>query len=358
MLGQGSWPGYSIRTLKKGTAKILTCCIAGTEQGTFEDLADHWQHLIDGCSEPTFFDSPTWQKAWWSEYGANSELKLLAVRSDSGDIKMIAPLMVNGSVISFLGGTDLVDYHDFLSADRSGSGSLEAIVRAVDEMPGVESIKLQSIPGNSATITRFREFAEKFGWNVEIKQEDVAPRLELPTSWDAYLGGLRKKDRHELRRKLRRLEAAGEIRQIELSRPGDIEVAMDDFMVLYRMSTTGKAEFMTPDRERFFRTVAVAMADECTTRLVFLEINDEKVAASLTFVCRNVRYLYNSGYNPARSSLSVGLLNHALTIKRSIEEGLRVFDFMRGNEAYKYHLGGVDRAVFALTATRQTGAQT
>ncbi|MCZ6539217.1 MAG: GNAT family N-acetyltransferase [Chloroflexi bacterium] len=333
----------------------MTCCSAGTEQGTFEDLAGHWQYLIDQCSEPTFFDSLAWQKAWWSEYGANSELKLLAVRSDSGDIKMIAPLMVNGSEVSFLGSTDLVDYHDFLSADRSSSGSLEAVVRAVDKMSGVESIRLQSIPGNSATITDFREFAEKFGWVVEIKQEDVAPRLELPESWDAYLGGLRKKDRHELRRKLRRLEAAGEINQFELSRPDDIESAMNDFMMLYRLSTTGKSEFMTPDRERFFRTVAVALAHESTTRLNFLEIDGEKVATSLSFVYRDVRYLYNSGYNPAHSSLSVGFLNHALTIKKSIQEGHRVFDFMRGDEAYKYHLGGVDRAVFALTATRETG---
>ena len=334
----------------------MTCCTAGTEQGTFEEFAGYWQHLIDGCSEPTFFDSLTWQKLWWSEFGANSELKLLAVRSDSGDIKMIAPLMIDGSEISFLGSTDLVDYHDFLSTDHSAAGSLEAIARAVDEMPGVKSINLQSIPGNSATITEFREFAEKFGWNVEIRQEDVAPRLALPESWDAYLASLRRKDRHELRRKLRRLEAAGEIRQIELTRPDDIDAAMDAFMALLRMSTAGKAEFMTADRERFFRSVAVALAHENATRLAFLEIDGEKVATSLSFVCRDVRYLYNSGYNPAQSSLSVGLLNHAFTIQRSIEEGLRVFDFMRGNESYKYHLGGVDRAVFALTATRQVGS--
>lgn len=336
----------------------MTCCSAGIEQGTFEDLAGHWQHLIDECSEPTFFDSLAWQKAWWSEFGANFELKLLAVRSDSGHIKMIAPLMADGSRISFLGNTDLVDYHDFLSRDRSSSSSLEAVVRAVGEMPGIESIRLQSIPGNSATVTQFREVAERAGWSVEIEQEDVAPRLELPASWDAYLANLRKKDRHELRRKMRRLEAAGEIRQVELTQPDDVEAAMDDFMALHRMSTTDKAEFMTAGRERFFRTVAVALAREYSTRLVFLEINGERVAASLSFVCRNVRYLYNSGYNPTQSSLSVGLLNHALTIKKSIEEGLRAFDFMRGDEAYKYHLGGVDREIFSLTATRQTGVRT
>ena len=37
----------------------------------------------------------------------------------------------------------------------------------------------------------------------------VAARCDLPATWDEYLGTLSKKDRHELRRKLRRLESGG-----------------------------------------------------------------------------------------------------------------------------------------------------
>lgn len=330
----------------------MTCCSAGIEQGTFEDLADHWQHLIEGCSEPTFFDQQTWQKTWWSEFGGDSELKLLVVRSESGDANMIAPMMIDGSALSFLGSTDLVDYHDFLTRDRLSPGCIEALVDAVSAMPEIKTISLQSLPGNSPTITQFREAAEKAGWNVEIEQEDVAPRMDLPATWDEFLAGLRKKDRHELRRKLRRLEAAGEVRQIELKTPEEIEAAMGDFMRLHRMSTPDKNEFMTPEREQFFTKIAIELAHENSTRLCFLEVDGEKMATSLSFVCREVRYLYNSGYNPAQSRLSVGLLNHALAIKSSIEEGHRIFDFMRGDESYKYHLGGIDRQIFALTASR------
>lgn len=330
----------------------MTCYSAGIEQGTFESLADHWQHLIEGCSEPTFFDQPTWQKTWWSQFGGDSELKLMAVRSDSGDINMIAPLMIDGSEVSFLGSTDLVDYHDFLSRDRLSPSCIQAVVAALSEMSNIDTITLQSLPGNSPTINQFREAAEQAGWEVEIEQEDVAPRIELPATWDDYVSGLRKKDRHELRRKLRRLEAAGEVRQIELTSPEDVEAAMGEFMRLHRMSTPDKNEFMTSDREQFFTRIAIDLASENSTRLCFLEVNGERVATSLSFVCRDVRYLYNSGYNPAQSKLSVGLLNHALAIKSSIEERHRVFDFMRGNESYKYHLGGIDREIYALKASR------
>jgi CelD/BcsL family acetyltransferase involved in cellulose biosynthesis len=335
----------------------LTCCSIGIEQGTFESLVDHWQHLIEGCPESTFFDSQTWQQSWWAEFGEGSELKLLTVRTGSGDVIMIAPLMVDGSEVSFLGSTDLVDYHDFITQDRLIPLCIQAVVSAISEMPEIDKILLQSLPGNSPTITQFREAAEQAGWNVELEQEDVAPRIELPATWDEYVSSLRKKDRHELRRKLRRLEAAGEVKQVEFSSPEDIEAAMGDFMRLHRMSTPDKNEFMTAQREQFFCKVAVALARDNSTRLVFLEIDGIREATSLSFVSGNVRYLYNSGYNPAHSKLSVGLLNHALAIKSSIESGHRVFDFMRGNESYKYHLGGIDRQVFALTATRLTSGK-
>lgn len=332
----------------------MTCCSIRIEQGTFESLADHWQHLLEECSERTFFDQLTWQKIWWSEFGGNFELKLLVVRSDSGEISMIAPMMVDGTEISFLGSTDLVDYHDFLTRDHLPPSCMQALVGAVDDMSEIDTILLQSLPGNSPTITQFREAAEQAGWVVEIEQEDVAPRIDLPATWDEYISGLRKKDRHELRRKLRRLEAAGDVQQHELTDPEEIEAAMGEFTRLHRMSTPDKNDFMTAEREQFFTKIAVELARENSTRLCFLELNGEYAAASLSFVCGDVRYLYNGGYNPAESKLSVGLLNHALAIKSSIEKGYRVFDFMRGNEPYKYHLGGIDRQVFALTASRHS----
>lgn len=330
----------------------MTCCSTRVERSTFEELVDQWPLIIRGCAEPTFSDQYAWQTTWWSEFGLKSELNLLTVRAESGDVEMIAPLMIDGTVLSFLGSTDLVDYHDFLARDHFGSDLIGNIVKTIDEIKNVESIVLQSIPGNSTSIDQFRIAAERSGWIVNIQHEDVAPRIILPNSWDEYVSGLRKKDRHELRRKLRRLHGAGDFRQAEFTDAEDVMAGMNDFMLLHRMSTAGKADFMTTKRERFFRRVAVALAHENSTQLSFLELNEERVATSLSFVCRDVRYLYNSGYNPAHSNLSVGLLNHALSIRSSIEQGHRVFDFMRGAEAYKYHLGGVDRELYAVTATR------
>jgi len=73
-----------------------------------------------------------------------------------------------------------------------------------------------------------------------------------------------------------------------------------------------------------------------------MEITGERVAGALCFNYGNSLSLYNSGYNPVYSALSVGLLLNALCLKEAIEDGVRYFDFMRGAEAYKYHLGARD----------------
>ena len=330
----------------------MTCCSIGVRHESFETLHQHWADVLAAWPAATVFDLPQWQKAWWDHFGGGHDLCLASVRSEDGAIEMIAPMVARAGRVSFLGGTDLVDYHDFICPEGPSEACLDAILHDITNSGSCSSIVLESLPEGSPTIERFQRAAEAAGWRVEVEQEDVAPRLTLPATWDEYVEGLGKKDRHELRRKLRRLEGAGDVRHVELRSREDVESAADDFFRLHRMSMPEKTEFMTADRERFFRDVSARLADAGVTRLCFMELNGERVATSLSFVVGGVRYLYNSGYNPEHRNLAVGLLNHALAIRASIEQGLRVFDFMRGNEAYKYHLGGVDRKVFRLTATR------
>ena len=298
------------------------------------------------------FDLPTWQRTWWGHFGEGREQRILAVSSDDGKLDLLAPMMQDGSTVSFLGGTDLVDYHDFICPNQPTETCMEAVVSELISDSSVDKLLLESLIDCSSTLQLVPRLIESKGWRVEVEKEDVSPRLELPGDWDEYLAGLRKKDRHELRRKLRRLEGAGDVRHIELSAREDVETAMPDFFSLHRMSMPDKQEFMTAERERFFKDVAAQLADEGITRLSFLELGGERVATSLSFVVGATRYLYNSGYNPEYRRLAVGLLNHAYTIRKSIEQGLSIFDFMRGDEPYKYHLGGVDREVFRITATR------
>ncbi|MBM3956688.1 MAG: GNAT family N-acetyltransferase [Gemmatimonadetes bacterium] len=288
---------------------------------------------------------------WWEHFGTGASLRLLSI-SGAG-FEGVAPLMERDGVVSFLGGTDLVDYHGFVTAGEPPAAFFDALMRHLDASTHVSRVDLLSIPDGSTALEALPVAARALGWSARVEHEDVAPRLALPPSWDEYLAALSRKDRHELRRKLRRLERAGEVGSVELADPADVAGAMDGFLALVRMSGPEKAAFLTAERERFFRAVAFALAGEGGARLSFLELNGARVAGSLSFIHGDERLLYNSGYDPDRGSLAVGLLAHAFDIRRSIEQGLRTYDLMRGGEAYKYHLGAQDRTIHRVLLERR-----
>jgi CelD/BcsL family acetyltransferase involved in cellulose biosynthesis len=101
--------------------------------------------------------------------------------------------------------------------------------------------------------------------------------------------------------------------------------------------------------ELFFRSIADAMAEQKLLRLNILELGDKPVAATMCFDYRDTVYLYNSGYEPEYSWLSVGVISKALCIKDSIDRHKKRFDFLKGAEAYKYHLGGQELPLYNCT---------
>lgn len=331
----------------------MTCCSVSVSEVSFDGISEDWLSVVRQRSKTTVFDLLAWQQVWWQHFGEDKKKRIFAVRGDDGQLEMLIPLMQDNGTVSFLGGTDLVDYHDVLCPSDPAESCVEAVIRELSADPGVQTLLFESIPTDSRSLECLESVLVATGWHVTVEKEDVAPFLQLPGDWEEYVASLRKKDRHELRRKLRRLESSGDIRHVELTSREDVETAASDFFELHRKSTPDKEEFMTPEREQFFRDVSARLADDGITRLAFLEVEGKRVATSLSFVVDNVRYLYNSGYDPEYRHLAVGLLNHAYTIRNSIEQGHYVFDFMRGDEAYKYHLGGVDRDVLRIIATRQ-----
>jgi hypothetical protein len=106
--------------------------------------------------------------------------------------------------------------------------------------------------------------------------------LELPASWDAYLERLPGKDRHELRRKIRKLERelpGTSVRSHAAAEGWDD--ALTAFLQLHRLSKAGKARFMDERMEAFFRDATHALAARGWARLWFLDWDGAAVASFL-----------------------------------------------------------------------------
>ena len=322
----------------------MTCTSA---KSGFAALGPQWHDLLGRREWNTLFLTPEWQENWWGQFGdPGTELRLLSIGPE-GDPLGIAPLVLRGGTLSFLGDTDLFDYHDFIEAAPEFHAALAKCL--VDE-PWL-TMDLRSIPAFSRTVELLPEAFRAIGCTVTVEEEDVVPGLELPGSWDDYLAGLRGKDRHELRRKLRRLEGAGDVRVVD-AQAERLDADFDVFGDLMSESREEKRDFMLPEREAFFRRIVTWAQQEDYLRLSFLEVNGERVAATLSFDYDGRRLLYNSGYRLSHAALSVGLMLKALSIKDAIERGLTYFDFLRGPEPYKYHLGGRDVGLLRIVVSR------
>ena len=312
----------------------------------FEDVQEQWEEILPSCSTNTIFITPWWQGTWWRHFGAGSELRVLTLH-DNGTALGIAPLMLRDGVLRFLGGSDLFDYHDFLVPKGREAAFYHAFF---DYLKSVDwhTVDLTSLPQDSPALRYLPSLAEKNGFAVEVLKEDMAPGMTLPSTWDEYLAGLSKKGRHELRRKWRRLEETGVSRQSVYKSPQTLPKNMQDFFRLHRASRPDKAEFMTPEREEFFADVAVELGARDQFRLTFLELDGVRVASCINLDYGESSLLYNSGYDPNYSQLSVGFLSNAMGVKDAIEAGKRYFDFLRGAERYKYDLGAKDQAVYQV----------
>ena len=263
----------------------------------------------------------------------------------------IASLAKSGSTISFLGSQDTFDYNDFPIRPGHEEGFYQTLLECMDNQD-FQNLSLFSLRDTSSTLVVFPEMARDKGYTVEIEEEDVTSGIALPGTWEEYLALLNKKDRHELRRKLRRMDSQTDWTWYSLSEPVQVAERLGEFISLMRQSRADKDEFMTPEREAFFSRITQRMAELGHLHLYFLEMNGLTVATSLCFDYGGSRLLYNSGYDPEYGYFSVGLLLNAMCLKDAIEQGLEYFDFLRGPEPYKAHLGGQQRSLYQMGVTK------
>ncbi|MBI2911468.1 MAG: hypothetical protein HYY05_04940, partial [Chloroflexi bacterium] len=209
----------------------------------FEALEGEWSALLSTSQANPHFATPGWKRLWWKHLAPGRRPRLFAVREEG--LVAVLPLVDDGDGVALMGDPEVNDYLDFVYLP----GELERVCTALGEVVRGNAwshIDLHCLAEDSATLRLARCTASAHGYELHVEQEDVCPTLTLPSTWDEYLSGLGKKDRHELRRKLRRLEKAGGSRYQRLASSAIGIQDADDFLRLLRSSRTEKAQFLNP----------------------------------------------------------------------------------------------------------------
>jgi len=240
---------------------------------------------------------------------------------------------------SFVGSADVCDYLDFVIVPGRGQEFFGVLLDHLVHQ-GIMHLDLRSLRPDSTVLTDLVGVARNRGCEVSCKPEDVTVEMDLPGTWDEYLLSLNGKQRHEIRRKLRRLNEAGNINYRVVEDMEAVRDVMGTFFTLFRENREDKADFMTDRMASFFESLAESMAEVNMLRLCVLELDSTPAAALMCFDYNTTVYLYNSGYDHRFSPLSVGALSKALSIKDSIQRGRKKYDFLKGAEIYKSRMGG------------------
>ena len=314
------------------------------------ELSGAWSRLAERRTPASIFLTPEWIAVAREHDGA--EAVTLAVGDPTQGIAALA--RDADGTLRFAGG-EFTDEQDVVAPAGEERSVATAVARWIaSEAP--RRVRLEFVPEDAPTLEVVASVLSARGYRAARSRLITSPRLSLPGDFDTYVQRLGKKERHELRRKIRRLENATEATFRWLSGSGsgtDAERgrALDRFFALHRLSRGTKADFMTPDVERFFRDIADALAPLDRLRLGVLRAHDEDAAVLFAFAYRGTLALYNAAYDPALASLSIGIVSHAWAIREAITEGFDTYDLLRGDEPYKYDLGGKDRWLGRLEAT-------
>jgi CelD/BcsL family acetyltransferase involved in cellulose biosynthesis len=302
-----------------------------------------WKELLS--RDPTWhiFATPEWNKLWWEEFRAGKDLFLVTMKRE-GDVAAIIPLYRKEEkgrrVLRFIGGIDLTDYLGPICSLEDRNEVAEALTEWLETTDvWWDELDAHSMPVPLGFAEFLVDHADRRGFAFTLDQEEVSAILPLAGGWDTYLATLGSKERHELRRKLRRLGREFPETSVRTSTEETLERDLEIFFDMHRGAEGDKGSFMRPHIATFFERVARAFMPLGWLRLDFLEAGGRALASAFGFEVANRFYLYNSAFTDDARDLSPGVVLAAELVKRALARGLQYFDFLRGPERYKYQFG-------------------
>ena len=322
--------------------------------------AQEWNELLSASVSNSPFLRHEYQSAWWEHRGGgewqNAQLILVSA-SEGGKLIGIAPLFIadyDGQRALMLNGSiEISDYLDLIVRPEDHAPFISGLLDFLaSQLAGNwRGIDWYNLPDSSPTLTALKEESTKRGWTHLEEMYQPTPRIPLSRSFDDYLASVEKKQRHEIRRKTRRAEDSGRGVRWFISDMQDPEAEIDAFIKLMEHDEN-KAKFLTDSMRAQMRAIIRAAHAGGWLWLAFLEVDGERAVASLNFDYDNKLWGYNAGVDRTYMDLSPGWVLLSYVLQWCCENNRTEFDFMRGDEEYKYRFGAVNKFVMRAKITK------
>lgn len=314
--------------------------------------ASEWDELAEASMTKTPFQRHAYQQTWWRHLGIG-DLLTIVVRDEQENLLGLAPFFVHDGTLFFNASKEETDYLDIICRAEEAEMVWTAVLDCLcsDVCPAWDALQLHCVPADSPTREILPRLAASRGFVFSEERDEVCPVITLEGDFEAYLNSINKKQRHEIRRKMRR---AHEVEFEVIGAEDDVTTAVDDFLRLLQLSTPEKEAWLNDGRRALFHELIPTMLQDNLLELLFANVRGERHAALLNFTYNDRTWVYNSGLDMSQHShLSLGVVLSAHAIERATQRGYHTFDFLRGDETYKYRFGAEDTEIFCLHIQRE-----
>jgi CelD/BcsL family acetyltransferase involved in cellulose biosynthesis len=314
----------------------------------FQRLRQEWTALLGDSSADCLFLTWEWLYTWWKHLADGRDLCLLAMR-DGGDLTGLAPFAVSPWRVTRL---RLFRALEFLGTGSVGSDYLDVISRRSREQDVAEALadyltrrgtilELAHIQADSSLTSAVAARVAGRDWTGAAIRTEVCPFVRLSGhSWESYLATLGPAHRYNIRRRLQNLTRQFDLRFERATTEAQRRAALAEIVTLHHrrwQTRGGSTAFRTPALLAFHEEFSQLALERGWLRLFVLRLDGRPASALYGFRYKGRFYFYQSGFEPEYSKYSVGLVTMALTVKSAIDEGAEEYDFLRGDEPYKFH---------------------
>ena len=313
-------------------------------------LAAEWSCFLERLPEVTPFQLPDWLLTWWSHFGSG-QLQTFVFRNGN-EIAAILPCFRhewNGKRQLTLIGSGISDYLEPGIAHAHSADVLQMLKERLKQDHSWDVCSWQDL--NANTPLQALASCDEFAAHVEPDAE--CAETHLYGGFEQYW-----KDRpHGLRRNLRRyLEKARTIDDPEFRVTAEADPELIDALVALhaaRWREHGEPGMIVRNHSALFlRDIAARFATRDMLRFFSLRFAGRIVSVIASFRYRNVLFSYLSAFDPEYETLGFGrsLLYYAL--QHAFDMHYESWNFLRGNEPYKFEWGARSIPKCRITLTR------
>ncbi len=310
----------------------------------FDLLEGQWNSLL-AESAGTIFQTYEWQRTWWKYFGTPEDRLHILVFEISGDAVGIAPMILRQK--GFLVHLEFIahglsDYIDFIIRPGFEEAVFRAFARHLQETAkSWDVLDMEEVNETTSLIRLLPNILKSYGITSYQYQGNVCPIISLPASSEDFMqnsGGGGANFKRKFKRLQQKHKAEIEVFQHETD---EIERAIETFSSIHggRWESLGHPSAFSDGRFREFHVeFSRKFARRGWLRMLFLIVDDIPLAVAYNFNYGKRIYMYNSNAHADEEVMrcSPGFLIRSISMVQGIYEGMSVFDFLRGDEPYKY----------------------